>query len=414
MNKKFITLCVSALLAGGMVTPAFAQIPSNLNIADEPVRTSLTDWGKTDASSVNDLKEDVYYRITLNTTASNISYGDKALRGTEVKVSYESLSKVSVYDLWKVEKIKSNGSPDGTFKLVNMAGIYLGVDKQGNLVPNGEYQEFVTTNRDGYRTLAVANGVLSSQVITWNSGTPKVNATADAELGFFTPLVDVLDEGELNDKFLSSFTIGVGYYEKDEWKDYAVEHDLQGNVFAGDLKASTEIGTDYIWKQTLTDDEVYLWNGDKIVVLTNSKWSGLNNSLAGTGYKFTLMTPEELAIQESADAAESDASKHVIRSYVFQVTSPNDIADEALEVATKVYDYKNKQYTGWEELYVSEVNDNYYLTTAVAANTEDGTDPNKPVLTLQKADYANSTNQVYVRFTDNNFVDAEHFFSYAL
>ena len=426
MNKKFITLCVSALLAGGMTSPAFAQVsPSNWIKGGEAL--SINTWGDMSKWDVDLFEDGVYYRIGLNDNASpNPQYTDYTLQATKADVSAEMVSNdVSAYNLWRVEKVKSNGVNTGAFKLVNMAGLYLGVEDDGTVKANGKYQEFITaTNNVHSLQLYKAPAALSGMYLCYDGGeityTKNSSNAPDCEITFYVPAVDELDITELNDKFLSSFTIGVGYYEKDEWKDYAVEHDLQGNVFAGDLKASDKIGTDYIWKQKLNQtsgitNEVYLWNGDKIVVLTNSKWSGLNNSLAGTGYKFTLMTPEELAIQESADAAESDASKHVIRSYVFKVTSPNAMVDEALEVAAKVYDYKNQKYTGWEELYVSEVNDNYYLTTAVAANNDQAptTGQTDTRRYFQKADYANGTNQVYVRFTDNNFVDAEHFFSYA-
>ncbi len=424
MNKKFITLCVSALLAGGMVTPAFAQVsPSNITKGMEKV--ALTNWGDPSNNWGIDVFEDgVYYRIALNTTAANIDYNNFTLQATKAGVSAEQVAgDVTVYNLWKVEKVKSNGNNTGAFKLVNMAGLYLGVEDDGSVVPNGKYQEFTTTNNgtpSSYHTIALANDQLQYQCLTYNGGTLKFQATADCEVAFYTPAVDELSVSELNDKFLSSFTIGVGYYDENkEWKNYATEHDLKGNVFAGDLKADNNIGTNYDWSQDLDqttgiDNEVYLWNGDKIVVLTNAQWSNLNNSLNEvTGYKFQLMTPEELAIQESKDKA--DPKHAVIRSYVFKVTSPNVVSDEALEVAVKVYDYDTEAFTGWEELYVSEVDDNYYLTTAKAANNEPA--PNAgdedTRLWLQKADYANATNQVYVRFTENNFVDAEHFFGYA-
>ncbi len=408
MNKKFITLCVSALLAGGMVTPAFAQM-TNLNEVTGEVAVSRTNMA--------DYKSDQYYVLKV-TGGSSLSYADGSLELTRVNGNLElDLNKLAVtqYNLWKVTPVTVNGVPTGNFTLQNMAGFKLGVNDDKKLAVNGKYQEF---KFNGLGNLAVAQkgwflgGDSNGKPIFLNT------STGAWITQFYTPTVDELSESELNDKFLSSFTIGVGYIDGDKgWKDYAVEHNLQGNVFTGDLKASTDynLGSkgSYIFKQTLSDPddadgkEVYLWSGDKIVVLTNNKWSKLNNSLnTETGYKFTLMTPTELANQEVADAKLiADGKTPVIRSYVYKVTAPNVVSDGALEFAAKVYNYTN--YTNWEELYVSEVDGNYYLTTALAANEQTETDK----LYLKQADY--TANQVYVRFTENNYVDAERFFSYA-
>ena len=406
MNKKFITLCVSALLAGGMATPAFAQVSGvNVEVGMTPIVHGTTDatWKYSDSE----------YYVLKCTRGTAASYSDYSLQLTKVGGSLEmsmvESEAVTKFNLWKVVPVKVNGKINGNFNLVNMAGLKLGVNADGSIAVDGKYQEFKFNGT----TLAVAGQGLFLGYDAANKPAFLNVSTSAWNVQFYTPAVDELSISELNDKFLSSFTIGVGYYDENGvWQNYAEKHDLKGNVFAGDLKAVTSLGTQYNWKQDLNQtsgitNEVYLMNGDKVVVLTNTKWSGLNNSLNSTGYKFTLMTPYELAKQEAADAA--DPSKAVIRSYVFKVTSPNVVADEALEVAAKVYDYST--FTGWEELFVSEVDDNYYLTTATAANAL--TTPTADIRTLQKADYANGTNQVYVRFTENNFVDAENFFSYA-
>ena len=406
MNKKFITLCVSALLAGGMATPAFAQVSGvNVEVGMTPIVHGTTDatWKYSDSE----------YYVLKCTRGTAASYSDYSLQLTKVGGSLEmsmvESEAVTKFNLWKVVPVKVNGKINGNFNLVNMAGLKLGVNADGSIAVDGKYQEFKFNGT----TLAVAGQGLFLGYDAANKPAFLNVSTSAWNVQFYTPAVDELSISELNDKFLSSFTIGVGYYDENGvWQNYAEKHDLKGNVFAGDLKAVTSLGTQYNWKQDLNQtsgitNEVYLMNGDKVVVLTNTKWSGLNNSLNSTGYKFTLMTPYELAKQEAADAA--DPSKAVIRSYVFKVTSPNVVADEALEVAAKVYDYST--FTRWEELFVSEVDDNYYLTTATAANAL--TTPTADIRTLQKADYANGTNQVYVRFTENNFVDAENFFSYA-
>ena len=407
MNTKVLTLCVSALLAGGMVTPAFAQITGiNTAAGEDPI---------THTTTMSNYSSDLYYVLKINST-STVQYSNGSLELTRVNGKLEldvtaNGEAVTPYNLWKVTPVTVNGVANGNFTLENMAGFKLGVNDDGSIAADGKYQEF---KFNSVGNLAVAQkGLFLDKV---SGGLKFVNTSSSVLYAqFFTPAVDELDVKELNDKFLSSFTIGVGYIDGDKgWKDYAVEHNLQGNVFTGDLKASVapNLGStgSYTFKQTLAtgDKEVYLWSGDKIVVLTNNKWSNLNNSLnEETGYKFTLMTPTELANQEYKDNNESDASKRVIRSYVFKVTSPNVVVDGALEFAAKVFDYTTDTYTAWEELYVSEVNDNYYLTTALAANATTVTDK----LYLNQADY--TENNVYVRFTDNNYVDAERFFGYA-
>ena len=366
MNKKFITLCVSALLAGGMVTPAFAAD----NIAAQKILSAYGGTMITDKHVV----EGQYYLVRIHTSSdSNTGWN---LHLTKSRAWVESGDEVSQYTLWQVVPVKVNGQLTNQFELVNAAGLKLSVGKDNSVGVNKDYSVFeISGVGSSGNALKLCNSPMTNLLIGQGSnGTLEaVSSLSNGNIKFEILEPVVLDAAKLNDKFLSSFTIGAGYYKDNEWISYADDHDLQGNeVFEGHLKATTTIGTSgYQFKQTLSSGEVYLWNGDKIVVLTNNKWSKMNNSLTGvdgTGYKFQLMTPTELANQEVADAA--DPSKAVIRSYVFKIAEPNVVTEAPLEVAAKIWDPSSGTWAAttktWEELYVSEVNGNYYLTTAAA------------------------------------------------
>ena len=387
MNKKFITLCVSALLAGGMVAPAFAT-----------TYTGGTYFGST-ATSIANFGES-YYLMKFVLGASTGSYTDLGLKVTKNTVT-TSRDEISSFTLWKIVPVKSNGQLTSQFELVNAANIKLGVNDANELVPNGKYTNFEFVGS----TLRLVNKNL---YLTYNQTADKVEMSATQNtlrVNFYIPAVEVMNSNSLNEKFLNGFTLGVGYYdENNNFVDYAESHNLKGNPFQGELKATRNIGSisapSGISFETLANDETYLLNGGKVIVLFNEQWSGLNNSLKTDGYKFTTMTPAELADQLVWDKA--NPTKAVVRSYVFKVTAPNAISDRPLEVALRIGSASNAK---WEELYVSEVDGNYYLTTAIA---DESTTPGKQ---LQKADYADD--QVYAYFVTSNYVNPEDFFSYA-
>ena len=130
------------------------------------------------------------------------------------------------------------------------------------------------------------------------------------------------------------------------------------------------------------------------------------------------MTPEELANQEYADARQSDASKRVIRSYVFKIAEPNVVTEAPLEVSAKIYNYNGSgsgtwaTTAAWEELSVSEVDDIYYLTTAVSYE-DNGLANNDYVPTKKAQLVADQTDNAFVKFISDNYVFAEKFYSYA-
>ena len=419
MNKKFITLCVSALLAGGMVTPAFAA--DNVGKGKYVTAYGGSEFG---AGMIIDkaLSESSYYLVRLHT--SNSSSAGWNIHLTKSRAWIEAGDEVSQYTLWQVVPVKVNGQLTNRFELVNAAGLKLSVDKDGNVGANKDYSVFeIAGDGSTGSTLKLVQSTITTPYIETVSGTNDLKTAsapvANGNIQFQLLNPEVMDADQLNDKFLSSFTLGIGYIDNNVWKNHAEEHNFKGNVFTGNLKAtaSTINTSGYTFLQTLSTGEAYLWNGDKIVVLTNNKWSGLNNSLT-TGCKFQLMTPEELANQEYADARQSDASKRVIRSYVFKIAEPNVVTEAPLEVSAKIYNYNGSgsgtwaTTAAWEELSVSEVDDIYYLTTAVSYE-DNGLATNDYVPTKKAQLVADQTDNAFVKFISDNYVSAEKFYSYA-
>ena len=419
------------------VTPAFAAD----NVAKESLIQAFATPGWINGTNVT---EGQYYLLKLHGSKSTTSSGSISsdmngaynLHLTKAGAWIESGEEVSQYTLWQVQSVKVNGVATNRFELVNEAGLKLSVDKDGNVGVGKEYTIF-TIEPDGNSgaghvfALAELTAAGAKRYIATTTVNGKeilvAQDTKPTQFGIVLKELapTVMDVLKLNDKFLSSFTIGVGYMDNGVWKNHADEHNFKGNVFDGTLKATTDdinkVSTGYQFlqkpNQSGATGEVYLWNGDRIIVLTNNKWSKLNNSLE-TGCKFQLMTPVELANQEYADAHQSDPNKRVIRSYVFKVAEPNVVTEAPLEVAAKVFTYDGAgdgdwaTSNEWEELYVSEVDDIYYLTTAVAF--EDNGKTNDDYVTNKKAQLvADYRNAAYVKFIDNNYVPAEKFFGYA-
>ena len=411
MNKKFITLCVSALLAGGMVTPAFAAD----NIAQQTEIPAISALFTNPAG----ISENQSYLIKLNGVSS--SGMGWTLHLTNARAWTANDSEISQYTLWKAKPVKLNGVSTNQFELENAAGLKLSVDDKGKVGVGKEFTIFEIGPDGSTGTVLQLVKTPTSKCYISGDGAGNLIATDIKPTSFNVMFIalkpEIMNVNKLNDRFLSSFTIGIGYKDNNVWKNHADEHNFKGNVFDGTLKATqSPINTSgYEFEQETGADEVYLWNGDKIIVLTNNKWSQVNNSLT-SGCKFQLMTPVELANQEYLDAKESDPAKRVIRSYVFKVAEPNVVEEEPLEVAAKIFDYTTGTWAAsnkWEELYVSEVDDIYYLTTAISYE-DNGWGTGTTYVPSKKAQLvADYEDQAYVKFIDNNYVSAERFFGYA-
>ena len=409
MNKKFSTFLVGALLAGGsLLSPAFAAGLNNAATA-EPQGITLNIQVNTLTKNV---ESDVYYLIKCDNRD-----GDQypsisqswSLQATKDGVSFEqTFEAITPNNLWKVIPSKTNGKYNGNFQLVNANGQYLAAKKNADgtyvLAADGDLKEFKVS---GSTIALTANGQFLTQEGE-NLVFKTSSEVANFKIKFFEPKAINMNATALNNELKNGFGLQIGFFNSDnEFEEY----ELQGNAFAGMLKAATSLGnvTTGVQFATLSGDEVFLKNAatGEVVVLLTEKWSKQNTDLfpddANKGYKFTTMSVKALANQLAKDKELKAAGKDpMIKSYVFQVSAPNSVIQEPLEVAVKLDD------NTWAELLVAEVNGQYLLTTATAANEETEKE-NK--LTLSKADYTDA--KTYVRFGLNNLANLKGFWGAA-
>ena len=413
MNKKFITLCVSALLAGGMVTPAFAA----LNLTVDAVQTTFAN-----ASAETNLQ---YYVIKFHDNAVP-TMGDWCLKGNfDGYTLTDALpTQLDGYSLWRIIAHKNaNGVVDG-YQFVNAYGIPLALDSdKKELDKNGSITVFDLTpsavlyanTPNGQLYVDYAGGSANSDNCLEVTNDPSLTMRASA----FSLASTAISATDLEKVFGDHFALQIGKYnDKGEFEEYA----LEGNAFVGNLYPTTDIRVNDANGSLLEipnaiNGETYLINENKeVIVLLNDVWDIQSTDLDAAanlkGYKFTTMTSKELGEALLKDKNEPDASKHIIKSYIFRISGINahikDIA-APLEVAVKM----NMSATAsgnplvypadtWAELLVAGVDETYYLTTSTAGNDVD--------INLSEPSY---TPKTYVRFGENNFLNAADFWGKA-
>ena len=442
MNKKLLTLCVSALLAGGMSTPVFASV---LNQTAPVAYSTYADWGK--------VNKNFFYEIkVLGRTGVNVSPIVPYNGNYTLKATYDSYTlsdqnagenEISGYTLWQFNPVKdANGNLLG-YNIVNAYGIPLAL----KTIDNGSASYSYVLDRKGditvfqrdpascqiFAEVTSKSGVKEKIYIYWaNDGAPYEGdflAGRSSEISANgTPLVITVyepssfanDAAALKSVFGDHFGLQIGYYDKEVYKQY---ENLQGNVFTGKLypadNGDLTSSSVSIWQ--LQSGETFLKNeAGEFLVLLKAKWNQVNTNLDGNanvGYRFATMTAKELG----EDLAKGP--KSTVLSYVFRVSGVNGHVPDVnapLEVAVKVglndatYDADT-----WAELLVAGVNNengevSYYLTTSQAAEgtASDIYDPinASDKLDLNIADYTSTT---YVRFGMNNFVSPTTFWGSA-
>ena len=421
MNKKFITLCVSALLAGGMVTPAFAAYTNSVG----PV--AVNNWGDI-------IDTHFYYEIKVHgsSPAANATYSDYALKATfdEYGIT-KTFGEISGYSLWKFEEVKNeNGILQG-YKITNAYGIPLAATEDNGtykLDPKGSYVLFEFANNQ--IRLAGVNG--GSVYLSWDQ-TDYNNGGSGLCFGFGSPtnlMAQVFEPAstyntatQLKSVFDGYFGLQIGRPDKDGNFDGYEDEGLQGNVFTGklftadnnDLKSSTN--PTLFYTLVAGNGETFLRNeAGEFIVLLKDKWDVVNTDLDPAkatlkGYRFATMTAKELG-EDLAKVGNS-----TVQSYVFRIAGVNghikDV-DSPLEVAVKV-DLNATDDTAWAELLVAGVKNesgetSYYLTTAKAADNNAYVSTSSSNLDLNVADYVEST---WVKFGMNNFVNPTVFWGAA-
>ena len=433
MNKKFITLCVSALLAGGMVAPSYASI---LDKTAPVAYSTYTAWE-------NAAKSHFFFEIKVRGGDGNafaVADTDYNLKATFNSYGItETQSEISGYSLWQfVQEKDANGNLLG-YRIVNAYGIPLAakentdgtftLDREGSIVLF-EYsnQQIKVVGKDAYLCWDINASNAEKVVIKAGSDIDKITNFDNLCACVYEPALFANDAKALSSVFGDHFGLQIGYLDTNDNNVYKQYENLQGNVFTGklypanndDLKSSSV--TIYNLTATGREKETFLKNeAGEFIVLLKDKWNQINTDLNGDdlkGYRFSTMTAKELG----EDLAKP-ANQQTVQSYVFRIAGVNghvpDV-DAPLEVAVKVNMDKNS--TGdeeaWAELLVAGINNagdvTYYLTTAQAANDNKSTyAPLSKVagdLDLNVADYIPST---YVKFGMNNYVSPTVFWGAA-
>ena len=428
MNKKFITLCVSALLVGGMVTPAFAAIGTTF--AAERVD------GPVSSLDALEIDQNQYYTIRFNNTGV-AGPTDWFLKGTFEGYTASNLT-VDGYSLWRITEHKGGNNVIDGYQITNAYGIPLAIkattaggtttyslDKDGDITVF-HYADLGTNEwalcawlADGTRLIIDVTGAADANN---NLSVHPSSTVGTTQVGIYTMPSTGLSASQLNSVFDGYFGLQIGRPDKDGKFDGYEDEGLQGNVFSGKLftvndQALSSSVLTYSLDQSANVNETYLVNeAGEFIVLLKDKWNVVNTNLNGDvlrGYRFATMTAKELA----EDWAKGN--DRTVLSYVFRIAGiqahVKDV-DAPLEVAVKVDMTKAASAwdeNTWAELLVAGVNNasgekSYYLTTAKAGNNE--TDPNKGILDLNVADYTSST---YVKFGMNNYVSPTTFWGAA-
>ena len=413
MNKKLITLCVSALLAGGMVAPSYAAL--NVTVVEAPVTFAQ-------ASAETNFQ---YYVLKMHDVPGTPSMNDWCIKGyyNNYELTDAAVNELDGYSLWKiVEHKNANGKRDG-FQFVNAYGIPLAINPDTEkLDKNGSVTVF-NLNANGVLYAATSKGNMYVYYTSAGVNTPNLGVTTSTSVATTTEAFALastaISASDLTSVFGDHFALQIGKYnDKGEFEEYA----LEGNAFVGKLYPTMDITVSDASGSLLdtpntTYGETYLVNeNNEVIVLLNDVWDIQSTDLDAArnlkGYKFTTMTSKELGEALLKDKNESDPSKHIIKSYIFRISGINahikDIA-APLEVAVKMNMTSNPSGTPlaypadtWAELLVAGVDETYYLTTATA-----GTSGN---INLSEPSY---TPETYVRFGENNYVSATNFWGKA-
>ena len=438
MNKKLLTLCVSALLAGGMVTPAFASVVTETT----PVAfTDYVNWDKMNSNFFYEIKVGVSSSSNpfpgSAVTGSTVSYGDhRALKATYDVYTYtETNSEISGYSLWKFNPVKdANGNLLG-YNIVNAYGIPLAIsgskDAGYKLDRNGSITIFKLAGAGNNQLMAEvaedATGSVTKLYVYWDNefkvGDGNAANGKNIVINVYEPSSFANKADALESVFGDHFGLQIGYYDKGTYKQY---ENLQGNVFTGKLypAGANELkGTNIV--STLQDGEHFLRNEEgKFLVLLKDQWNVLNTDLNGDklkGFRFATMTAKELG-DDLAKGKDATVKSYIFRiagvnGHVKDVDAPLEVAvkmSEDLALASSSYDEKT-----WGELLVAAVKNSnnevsYYLTTAQAAQnaTPNVYDPINAGddFDLNIADYTGTT---YVKFGMNNFVSPTTFWGAA-
>jgi len=365
MNKKVLTLCFSALLMGGMLSPVNASLWENdydavLN-TDKYYTLGVTavhnsGWGASqkEAEYVLSVTEDgkfiltkdkdskaAYWKITTDSKTGVTKYVLQNANGETLKYTHaEGTTDEVVIEQFGI--LGENGQPG----VPQFNALYYTVGKsttryylqKGKKIDNNSMEvTFATDQNDG-------------KVVGFN------NFDIDEES------ISVKD---LNAELQGGFQIQIGKSGKnayEEFENWAETKKGFGNVFAGKLTAVAVNG------KTNTDaEEFYLKSGDKYIVLTDALWGGTNSDLNGKdaykGYQFELVSAH--TFETTYKDKKNNAIFKIEKTYDFDQAYGDSLIVSMPKV--KVGDMESATDV---RLFVAEVNNKSYLTIIESADAD--------------------------------------------
>ena len=357
MNKKFSTLAVGLLLAGGLFSTAEAQ---------------------TKVWPVNVAGNGFYHVLKVHDSDATAPYGSSYSVDVNngALVQETNFAAVDKGNAWKVTAVKVNGIVVG-FEFTNANGSKLQFDASGKFTTKASDAVYSVFKFDGTILKAVdgSGSFVTDKYLKQVESGYELAAGGTHTVMYTLPVVKL--GTEVNDLLEDGFSITIGKQKEKDGKIVwdGAHADLQGNVFTGKLTLESD--------GTLTTE-----NGKKIV-LTTDTWGTLSNSLQATdnkaGFKFAAYSPAEMR-----------ANADKIKAKTFTVSVPNAITDEPVTIVA-----------GSEfELMVATINGVNYLTTGDAALTP-ASDPQLvgDASYTYKTDGSKVLRNTYVTFGDGNDVD---------
>ncbi|MDY4758515.1 MAG: DUF6383 domain-containing protein [Parabacteroides sp.] len=353
MNKKFSTLAVGLLLAGGLFSTANAQESKwFLDVADNGF----------------------YHVLKVHGSKAGVPYAESwSVSIVDGKIAQEQgMTAVNKNNAWKVTSVKVNGEAVG-YELTNANGVKLQFDKDGEFTTEASKVKYSVFKFNETKLYPVnATGLYLKQA---GSGYKLDTEGTDTKLytlpTYKATATDV--NGLLEDGF--SITIGKTKLKNGDPLVWDGAYELEGNVFTGKL--------------TLNPDGTLTKENGKQIVLTKSTWGTLSNSLQAidkSGFKWAEYSPAEMTANE----------KNILAT-TFTLTVPNAITNEPIEIVAG----------GKYELMVATVNGVNYLTTGAATDALNGDSQlvgEASFTNNAQADKA-ATENTYVKFGDGNDVD---------
>ena len=366
MNKKVLTLCFSALLMGGMLSPVNASLWENdydavLN-TDKYYTLGVTAvhnsrWGAS--------QKEAEYVLSVTEDGKFILTKDKDSKAAYWKITTDSKTGVTKYVLQNAngETLKYTHAEGTTDEVV--------IEQFGILGENGQpgvpqfNALYYTVGKSTTRYYLQKGKKIDNNSMEVTFATDQYDGKV---VGFNNFDIDEesISVKDLNAELQGGFQIQIGKSGKnayEEFENWAETKKGFGNVFAGKLTAVDVNG------KTNTDaEEFYLKSGDKYIVLTDALWGGTNSDLNGKdaykGYQFELVSAH--TFETTYKDKKNNAIFKIEKTYDFDQAYGDSLIVSMPKV--KVGDMESATDV---RLFVAEVNNKSYLTIIESAAADD-------------------------------------------